>query len=104
MNRSLCTAIVLGIALCVAGCGGEKTIEPGDRPTDTTDDRPSDDQRTGAVVEQPAAQPANVDSPDVDTPDGDTSRVAGALGKSFLKALIGGDEVEVPDEAPEFQP
>jgi len=99
MSWSLCTAIVLGMALCVAGCGGEKTIESGDQPTDTTDDRPSDDQSTGAVVEQPAAQPTNVD-----TPDGDTSGLAGALGRSFLRALSGGDEDEVFDKAPEFQP
>ena len=104
MNRSLCTAIVLGVALCVAGCGGDKTVPPSDQPSDTADDRPSDDQVTDSVVERPTVQPTYVDSPEVDTPDGDTPGIAGALGKSFFKAITGGDKGEAPDEAPEFRP
>jgi hypothetical protein len=99
MSRSLCTAIMLVVALCAAGCGGDKTIEPSDQPSDTTDNRPGDDQATDPVVEPAATQPANVDSP-----DGDTPGIAGALGKSFLKALASGDDGEAPDEAPGFRP
>ncbi len=104
MSRSLFTAIMLVVALCVAGCGGDKTIEPSDQPSDTTDNRPSDGQATDPVVEPAAAQPTNVDSTEVDSTDGDTPGIAGALGKSLLRAIAGGDDGEAADDAPQFKP
>jgi hypothetical protein len=103
MSRSVCTAIMLVVALCVAGCGGDKTIEPSDQPIDTTDNQPGDDQATDPVVEPAATQPANGDSTAVDSPNGDSPGIAGALGKSFLKAIAGGDDGEAPDDAPDFR-
>ena len=82
MKRIGWTAMLLGVALMMAGCKGDETVAPGDAATN--------------------AQPADPGA--VEQPVEGNSKVAGAVGKALWKGFLSRPTSEEPGQAPPFNP